>query len=133
MPRRRRARRWANGRPSTVLALEPEHPAERLVDEGQAALGVAPQDDVGLVVQQIAVARLVLADLPLDVLELLQPPLEALADAHEAVELGGQDRAGAERGAPNASDAGVLAAAERLQRLQPGAQPARQVVQLGHA
>ena len=68
------------GAPEHGAALEAEHPAEGLVDEGQAALRVAAQDDVGLVVQQIAVAGLVLADLPLDVLERLEPPLEALAD-----------------------------------------------------
>ena len=51
---------------------------------------IAAQDHVRLVVEQIAVARLVLADLPLDVLELLEPPLEALADRHEALELGGK-------------------------------------------
>ena len=74
-----------HGRP-----LEPEQPAEGLVDEGQTALGVAAQDDVGLVVEQVAVAGLVLADLPLDVLERLEPALQALADVHEALELGRQ-------------------------------------------
>ena len=51
---------------------------------------VAAQDQVGLVVQQIAVAGLVLADLPLDVLQRLEPALQALADRHEALELGGE-------------------------------------------
>ena len=71
-------------------ALAPEHAAERLVDEGQAAFGVAPQDHVGLVVEQVAIARLVLPDLPLQVLELFQALLEAIADAREAFEFGGQ-------------------------------------------
>ena len=53
-------------------------------------MSIAAQDDVGLVVQQVAVASLVLADLPLDVLERLEPPLQALSDMHEALELGGQ-------------------------------------------
>ena len=71
-----------------VPALEPEHPAEGLVDEGQPAVGVAPQDHVGLAVEQIAVARFVLANLPLDILERLEAALEAIADVQEALELG---------------------------------------------
>ncbi len=68
-------------------ALVPEHTAEGLVDERQPPFGIAAQDDIGLVVEQVAIARLVLADLPLEVLELLQAALEPVADAQEALEL----------------------------------------------
>ncbi len=66
--------------PEHGAALQPEQPAECLVDEGEPALRVAAQDDVGLVVEEIAVAGLVLADLPLDILERLEAPLQPLAD-----------------------------------------------------
>src|SRR5262249_7116195 len=93
--------------PEHGIALQPEHPAECLIDEGEPPLAVAAQDDVGLAIQEIAIAGLVLADLPLDILQLLQAALEALADADEAVELGHQlartrRRAGAQRQLPAA-------------------------------
>ena len=67
--------------------FEAEKPTEGLVDEGEAALRIAAQDDVGLVVQEVAITGFVLADLPLDVLQRLEPPLQALTDVHEALEL----------------------------------------------
>ena len=83
---------------------------------------VAAQDEVRLVVQEIAVAGLVLAHLPLDVLQRFEPPLEALADRHEALELAGQISGtirtglGVGRGAKNGW---------QFQTLQPGAQAPR--------
>ena len=111
-------------------ALKPEHPAERLVDEGEPALAVAAQDDVGLAVEKIAVAGLVLADLPLDVLELLEPALETLADPDEAVELGPQ----VARTARQSRQRGRLGAVWAFDRLmEPGAQATRQGSELSHA
>ncbi|HSR81780.1 MAG TPA: hypothetical protein VLL28_13475 [Hyphomicrobiaceae bacterium] len=69
-------------------AVEPKRSAKGLVDEGQLTLPVAPQDDIGLIVQEIAISNLVLADLPLNVLERLKTPLQLLADVDEALELG---------------------------------------------
>ena len=91
-PRRRQTRAGGRAARARRCALAPEHAAERLVHEREPPFGIAAQDDVGLIVEQIAIARLVLADLPLQVLELLQAPLEPVADAHEALELAGRDR-----------------------------------------
>ena len=117
---RRRARSARTPGPGHP-ALEPEHPAERLVDEGQPALGVAPQDHVGLVVEQIAVARFVLADLPLDVLERLEAALETIADVQEALELGLQIATGNSRWA----DAGSRSPAPVRTWLPPPSQARR--------
>jgi len=68
--------------------VEPKRSAEGLIDEGQLTLLVAPQDDIGLIVQEIAISNLVLADLPLNVLERLKTPLQLLANVDEALELG---------------------------------------------
>ena len=51
-------------------------------------LALAPQDDIGLIVQEVAISNFVLPDLPLDVLERLKAPLQLLADVDEALELG---------------------------------------------
>ncbi len=42
--------------PERGVALHAEGPAERVVDEGEASVGVAANDDVALVVEQVAVA-----------------------------------------------------------------------------
>ncbi len=54
------------------LALHAEGPAEGVVDEGQPLVGIAAQDDVALMVEQVAIARFALAHLPLQILEGLQ-------------------------------------------------------------
>ena len=51
------------------VPLHAEGPAERVVDEGETSVGVAAKDDVALVIEQIAVAGLALAHLPLQILE----------------------------------------------------------------
>ena len=113
--------------PARRRRSQPEHPAERLVDEGQPALGVAAQDDVGLVVEQIAVARLVLADLPLDVLELLEAALEALADAAGSARTRPRDRDGAQP-ADGAGRSRRGASHGLLHCSEPGAQTAGQAL-----
>ena len=49
------------------FALQAEGAAEGLVHEGESLLLVAAQDDVALMVEEIAIARLALAQLPLQV------------------------------------------------------------------
>ena len=103
-------------------AIDAEHPAEGLIDERETAVRVAAQDEVRLVVQKIAVAGLVLAHLPLDVLQRFEPALEALADGHEALELAGQISGTIRTGL------GVGREAKngwQFQTLQPGAQAPR--------
>src|SRR5262249_51043707 len=69
--------------PQHPAALDPGGSTEGLIDEGQATLCVAPQNDIGLVVQEIAIARLVVAELPLDVLARLETALQARAPARQ--------------------------------------------------
>ena len=101
-------------------ALQPEHPAEGLVDEGKARLRVAAQDDVGLVVEQVAVARLVLADLPLDVLE--RPPALARGARRSRTKRSNSSPDRDRRLAP----ARARPRSNSAQGTQPGSQPARQ-------
>ncbi len=109
-------------------ASQPEHLAERLVDERQAAFAVATDDHIGLVVEQIAIARLVLTDFPLQVLELLETALEALTDVQEPVELGGKVT---RRRAAGTED--HRQRSWRFQRLEPGPNATRQGSELRHA
>src|SRR5262249_40608278 len=71
-------------------AVDAECPAEGPVDESEAPLRVATQDQVRLVVEEVAVAGLVLADLPLDVLEGLEAVFQPIADRGDAVERRGK-------------------------------------------
>ncbi len=66
-----------------LMGIDAEYPAERLVDESQPALGIAPQDHVVLAVEKIAVECLVFRDLPLQILELFDAPLDTAAKLHE--------------------------------------------------
>ncbi len=63
------------------VGRDAEHVEERLVGERQLAGFVAPDDRLVLRVEQRAIARLVLVELPLRVLQLLQAPLDARAHA----------------------------------------------------
>ena len=104
-----------------LIPLETEDPTERLIDETQPALGVAAQDHVGLIVEQIPVAGFVFPDLPLQILELLQAAFEALTNAHKTVEgLGKVVRQGRRAlAAPTQGEAQTAGAQEPpLQRLQ---------------
>ena len=58
--------------------LDAEHPAIGAVDERQAILAIGPPDDLGLAVEQIAVAGLALAKLPPEVVEPLEPGFDGL-------------------------------------------------------
>ena len=55
------------------LCIDTECPAERAVHEREPAVHVRTADDVALAVEKIAIARFVVAQLPLEVLELLEP------------------------------------------------------------
>ncbi len=120
----------AEGLPQHRCPLAPEHAAERLVHEREPPLGIPAQDDVRLVVEQVAVARLVLADLPLEVLEFLQLSLQPVADAHEALELVAKIAIGLERALRTRRRASVR---KNAQCPQPAFQPARKGSETGHA
>ena len=69
------------------LAGQAEGPAKRIVDEAEPQIAIAAEDHVALVIEQIAIARLALAHLPLQVFQRLEALIETL----------GQSRRGARR------------------------------------
>jgi hypothetical protein len=71
-----------------VVSGEREFAEERLVRERQPAGVVAAQDHVVLRVEQAAVARLVIPQFPLQVLQVLEPPLEPGRDAADTGRFG---------------------------------------------
>ena len=111
------------------IAVDAEHAAEGLVDEGEAALRITAQDQVRLIVEEIAIARLVLANLPLNVLERFEAPFETIADRLEALQLDGKLAGGGRR-----SNGGARGrSASKPRRLQPGAQAPGEGLGVGHA
>jgi hypothetical protein len=65
------------------VAAEVERPAKCIIDEGELSLGVATDDDIALVVEKIAIARLALAYFPLQVFERFEAGIEALGERGE--------------------------------------------------
>ncbi len=65
------------------VAGKPEGPAEGIVDEAEPLLGVAAEDHVALVIEEIAIARLPLAHLPLQVLQRFEALIEAIGQNGE--------------------------------------------------
>ena len=61
------------------IGRDAEHAAERLVYECEPPLERTPGNDLGLIVQQFAIAGLVLADLPLQVLQAFDIAFEPLS------------------------------------------------------
>ena len=70
------------------LAREAEGPAECVIDESEPAIPVAAEDDVALVIEQIAIARFALAHLPLQILQGLEALIETLGQAGKALVAG---------------------------------------------
>ena len=64
------------------IAGDAEGPAKSVVDEGEAALAVAANDDVALMVEKVAIARLALAHLPLQVLERFEARIETVGEGY---------------------------------------------------
>src|SRR5512143_1107356 len=67
------------------LAGETEGPAKRIVDEGEMPLGIAADNDVALVVEEIAITRLALAHLPLQVLQRFETRIETVGKRGETL------------------------------------------------
>src|SRR5690606_21533785 len=58
--------------------IDAEHEREGPVHERQPPRSISPEDDVSLRVEQVAVADLVLRNLPADVLQIFEAPFEPL-------------------------------------------------------
>lgn len=65
------------------VAGNPESPAEGIVDEAEPLLGVAAEDHVALVIEEIAIASLPFAHLPLQVLQRFEALIEAIGEGRE--------------------------------------------------
>ncbi len=68
------------GRTKDVVGIDAERPAVGPVDEGQPTIGIGTADDVALAIEQVPVARLVVAQLPFQVLEPLEARIVAVGD-----------------------------------------------------
>jgi hypothetical protein len=55
--------------PDHRLATEAEGPAECVIDEGDAVFGIPADDDIALMIEEIAITRFALAHLLLQVLQ----------------------------------------------------------------
>jgi len=60
------------------VAGQPEGPAEGIVDEAEPLLGVAAEDHVALVIEEIAIARLAVAHFPLQVSQRFEALIEVI-------------------------------------------------------
>ena len=69
--------------PERRVARQAEGPAEGIVDEAEPLIGVAAQDHVALVIEQIAIAGFALAHLPLQIFQRFEALIEAIGQSGE--------------------------------------------------
>jgi hypothetical protein len=105
-----------------LARLDGKGSTERPIDEREASPRVRTSDDVILAVEQIAVARFVVGQLPLQILQLLDALFQAVAESLEAVDLAGLARPRQKSLHENRDDAGCRQADTRHQQEVAGTQ-----------